>query len=129
MKTLKILIATLVFATGLAIPALNAQADGAPKKQTRARPDRVQQLTAQLDLTADQQAKVKAIIADEQTKLKAITKDDEKRAAKVKAARQETTRQIRATLTPEQQAKFDQSAQKRPEGAKKREGKKEKSED
>jgi Spy/CpxP family protein refolding chaperone len=129
MKALRILLASLVFAAGIAIPALNAQADSAPKKQARARPDRVKQLTTQLNLTADQQAKVKAIVDDEQARLKAITEDDEGRAGKAKAVRQESARQIRATLTPGQQAKFDQPARKRPEGAKKGKGKKEKSED
>ena len=129
MKALKILLASLVLATGFAIPALNAQADSAPKKQAHDRPDRVKQLTEQLNLTADQQTKIKAIVADEQAKLKAIAKDAEGRADKVKAVRQESTKQIRATLTPEQQAKFDQPAKKRPEGAKKGKGKKEKPED
>jgi Spy/CpxP family protein refolding chaperone len=126
MKALKILLASLVLATGFAIPALNAQAEGTPKKQAAARPDRVQQLTEQLDLTADQQTKIKAIVADEQAKIRAIPKDAEGRADKIKAARQGATEQIRATLTPEQQAKFDELAKKRAESAKKGKGKKEK---
>jgi Spy/CpxP family protein refolding chaperone len=127
MKALKIILASLVLATGFAIPALNAQADGAPKKQAHPRPDRVKQLTEQLDLNADQQAKVKAIVADEQARIKAIARDAEGRADKVRAARQETTKQIRAALTPEQQAKFDDLAKKRAEGAKKARDKKAKS--
>ena len=83
------------------------------------RGDRLKMLTEKLDLTADQQAKVKAILDDSRKQMQAARKDD----ATAKAEKQEkgmeimvnANKQIRAVLTPEQQAKFDKMLERRRE--------------
>jgi Spy/CpxP family protein refolding chaperone len=53
----------------------------------------MQKLTSELNLSADQQSKIKAIMMDNR--------------AKMKQERDNVRQQVRATLTPEQQTKFD----------------------
>lgn len=76
------------------------------------RGDRLKQLTEKLNLTADQQTKVKAILDDSRKQLQAARKEDTTaRAEKQEKAMEvmlNTNKQIRAVLTPEQQTKFDQ---------------------
>jgi Spy/CpxP family protein refolding chaperone len=82
-------------------------------------------LTETLKLTDDQQAKIKPILADETAKIHATkgkksdaastaSADDAK--AKTKAIREDSNKQIRALLTPDQQKIFDGSKK---EGGKK----------
>jgi hypothetical protein len=69
------------------------------------------ELTAKLSLTADQQKTVGAIIADCDGQLKALREDDsiarEDKRAKMKTIVETARGQIRAALTPAQQAIFD----------------------
>ncbi len=67
----------------------------------------------QLNLTADQKAKVKSLLKDESAQLKAVKKDhslskDDKNA-KTKEIQDNTLKQARSLLTPDQLAKFDQA--------------------
>src|ERR1700733_11329480 len=68
-------------------------------------------LTTSLNLTADQQAKIKPILTDESAKIHAAKKsstgsaDDSK--AKNKVIRDDANQQIRALLTPDQRTIFD----------------------
>ena len=68
-------------------------------------------LTTQLNLTADEQAKIRPILEDEHGKIRAVrkdstlSKDDQK--SKDKGIRDQANQQIRALLTPDQQQTFD----------------------
>ena len=73
--------------------------------------ERLKRMTADLNLTADQQAKIKTIMESEKTKMDALRDDtsvegDAKRE-KAMGIRKDTNSQIRAVLTADQQAKFD----------------------
>jgi Spy/CpxP family protein refolding chaperone len=73
--------------------------------------ERLKRLTTELNLTADQQAKVKTIVESEKTKMDALRDDtsvegDAKRE-KAMAIRKDSQDAIRAALTADQQAKFD----------------------
>jgi len=69
------------------------------------------ELTAKLSLTADEQKSVGAVIADTDGQLKALREDDsiakEDKRAKMKTITETARGQIRALLTPAQQAIFD----------------------
>ena len=69
---------------------------------------RLEQLDKNLQLTADQKEQIKAIWAKEATAAKAGEGKD--RRAALKATRD----QVRAVLTPDQQAKFDKMTDQRP---------------
>jgi Spy/CpxP family protein refolding chaperone len=68
-------------------------------------------LTAKLSLTPDQQAKIGAILKSDHEQMRSIREDDslapEDKHAQVKALMESTKGQIRALLTPDQQAIFD----------------------
>lgn len=68
------------------------------------RGNRLEHLTKALDLTPDQQAKVKAIFEQAKPQLQAARQDAKQ---KVQAIRENVQSQIRPILTPEQQQKFD----------------------
>ena len=73
--------------------------------------ERLKRMTADLNLTADQQAKIKTILESEKTKMDALRDDtsvegDAKRE-KAMGIRKDTNSAIRAVLTAEQQAKMD----------------------
>ncbi len=65
----------------------------------------IEHLTKSLDLTADQQAKIKPILDAAKPQMKAI---HEEAMAKAKALHDNVMSQVRPLLTPEQQAKADQ---------------------
>jgi|SRR4051812_42335530 Spy/CpxP family protein refolding chaperone len=60
---------------------------------------------AALNLTAEQQKQISAIEADAKTQMAALPKDDKEGKMKI---RTDSQAKIRAILTPEQQAKFDE---------------------
>ncbi len=73
---------------------------------------RLQELSARLDLTADQKTKITAILRQEAADLR-VLKDDSslRRLQRLRRARevnQKAAEQIRALLTPEQQPKYDE---------------------
>jgi periplasmic protein CpxP/Spy len=69
------------------------------------------ELTEKLSLTPDQQTKIGALLKSDHEQMKSIREDDslspEDKHAQVKALMVATKGQIRALLTPEQQAIFD----------------------
>jgi Spy/CpxP family protein refolding chaperone len=70
----------------------------------------LQDLTQRLQLTAEQQREVGAAIDDTRAKWQAL---DTARDAQHEAIRQQFRANIRASLTPEQQVKFDELIKKR----------------
>jgi len=83
----------------------------APATKTPPTPDRVVALmTAKLNLTPDQQAKITPIIADRQQQMQAIRADTSsrpmQRMKKAKAVTEESDKKINAVLTPDQQKQY-----------------------
>jgi periplasmic protein CpxP/Spy len=78
--------------------------------------ERLQHMTKKLDLTADQQTKIKPILEQEQQQVQDVRNDKslskEQRHAKFQDMHKDFSGQIRAVLNPDQQAKFDQMQQK-----------------
>jgi periplasmic protein CpxP/Spy len=72
---------------------------------------RAQMLTQRLNLTEDQQSKVKDIFTAQQKQMQSLMQDSsgphEDKRAKFEQMRSETDSQIRAVLTGDQQQKFD----------------------
>lgn len=79
--------------------------------------DRLNQLTKNFNLTADQQAKIKPILVDSQKKMEDLrndtTGDRQDRRAKMMKIMQDTNTQVRAQLDDKQKAKFDKQGQER----------------
>jgi periplasmic protein CpxP/Spy len=73
--------------------------------------DHVKEMSAKLNLTADQQTKVKAILEDTHQQADALMKDDsmskEDKHAKMKSLHESTHAKVRDVLTDEQKPKFD----------------------
>ncbi len=80
--------------------------------------EKLAKLTKKLDLTADQQAKVKDIVTKERADAKAVWDDA---MAKKKAIRASANDQIKALLTAEQKTKFDAMLEKKGKGGKEEE--------
>jgi Spy/CpxP family protein refolding chaperone len=78
-------------------------APGQPNDDVR-RAQKVQRLTQELNLTAEQQKQLDVIIASVQAQYKAIHKSTD---PQINEARQKGREQIRAILTPEQKPKFE----------------------
>ena len=68
------------------------------------RGDRMEHLTRALDLTPEQQAKIKPIFEQAKPQIQAARQESRQ---KVQAIRENTIAQIRPILTPAQQQKFD----------------------
>lgn len=75
-----------------------------PRRWHHDRGNRVERLTKALDLTPDQQAKVKAIFEQARPQIKAAREEGRQ---KIQAIRENVQAQIRPILTPAQQQKFD----------------------
>ncbi len=73
--------------------------------------DHVKELTTKLNLTADQQAKVKAILQENHQKMETTMKDEslskEDRHAKMMSMHESVHAKVREVLTDEQKPKFD----------------------
>lgn len=73
---------------------------------------RLQHMTQQLNLTADQQTKIKPILEQEQQQMQPLHGDtsmsQQDKWSKMQQIRQGTNDQIKAVLTPDQQTKFAQ---------------------
>jgi Spy/CpxP family protein refolding chaperone len=82
-----------------------AMAAPAQMTETEKRAQKVQRLTQELSLTADQQRQLEAIIASVQAQYKAIHQTTE---PQIDQTRQKGREQIRAILTPEQKPKFEE---------------------
>lgn len=72
--------------------------------------EKVSWMAKELNLTADQQAKLKPIIEDQQRQIEAVWQDaslsDDAKKAKKKEIKQSTNTQIKALLNTEQQDKY-----------------------
>ncbi len=73
--------------------------------------DQLKHLTKKLNLSADQQAKLKPILEDQRTQLEAIHSDStlsrEDRFSKMQTLRQSSDTQIKSVLNEDQQKNFD----------------------
>jgi len=73
--------------------------------------DHVKELSTKLDLTADQQAKVKAILEENHQQMQAMMKDEsmskEDKHAKMESMHNSVHTKVRALLTDAQKTKFD----------------------
>lgn len=98
--------ACLVLATASLVQAQDPAAKDSDWKSRRhhKRGDRMEHLTKALDLTPEQQAKIKPILEQAKPQLKAARQES---MEKVKAIRENMQAQIRPILTPAQQQKFD----------------------
>jgi len=93
------------------------QQSGATQPQgssTAGRPsidDQVQSLAQQLNLSADQQAKVKTALEDQHTQAMTIVQDNsmarEDKIQKIHALRESTISKVRTSLNDDQKKKFD----------------------
>ena len=77
--------------------------------------NRLKMLTEKLNLTDDQQTKIKPLLEDESSQMKAIHSDTsltpQDQRAKMKSVHESTTEKINGVLTPEQQTKWKQMKQ------------------
>jgi Spy/CpxP family protein refolding chaperone len=111
----EILVLAVALAAAVFVPQVNAAQETGPKGEGRrgepaARQERrAQHLAEALGLSADQQAKIKAIHEQERAQVEAIRADQslsrEQKMEKRKALREATVQQVDAILTPEQRPK------------------------
>lgn len=128
MKSLPRLILSLAGCALLATPALRADEPTVPPADKPDRQERrherredlrenLQKMAKELDLTADQQAKIEAIHKQTFEARKAVQDDttlsDEQKKEKMMALRKSTEEQVHALLTPAQQAKAKALREKR----------------
>jgi periplasmic protein CpxP/Spy len=80
---------------------------------------RVEHLTKKLNLSAEQQSKIQGLLKDEQSQMQNLRQDTstskEDRRSKFMEVHKNTDDQIRATLNPDQQKKWDEMQSKREE--------------
>jgi periplasmic protein CpxP/Spy len=90
-----------------------AQGSGEHKQsgQMRSTEDLMQELTTKLNLTADQQSKIKSILDENHQKMQTTMKDEslsrEDKHAKMQEMHDAVHAQVRKVLTDEQKPKFD----------------------
>jgi periplasmic protein CpxP/Spy len=94
------------------------QSGGAMGHHPMITPDqRLQHLTHQLNLTSDQQQKIKPMLEQEQQKLETLRQDtttpQQDKRDQMQQIRQGTNDQIKAVLNPDQQTKFTQLLERR----------------
>ena len=115
MKSIKIIIllAVSMFAVG-AIAQQNPQppqGGGEGRRGPMSVDDQVKNLADKLNLTADQQAKIKPILEDNRSQMQKIMQDDsmsrEDKMAKGRGVREATNGKIRDLLTDDQKKQFD----------------------
>jgi protein CpxP len=114
------LLILLFVAPLLAGVALYAQGQGMGMRGRRGPmsvDDRMKQMTKQLDLSADQQAKIKPILEDQQKQMmdmrNSSTGDRQAMREKMVQMRQNTRNQIRALLNDKQKETYDKLEQQR----------------
>ncbi|MFZ0212578.1 MAG: hypothetical protein WBE20_14690 [Candidatus Acidiferrales bacterium] len=110
-------VASLFFLANVAVGPASAAVpqdgqQGAGHHRGMPTPDeRLQMLTKQLNLTADEQAKIKPILVDEQKKMEDLRDDSslsrQDRFQKMQQIRQDSSTQIRTNLDSDQQKKYD----------------------
>lgn len=104
MKSFKHLILSAVLGAAILTPALQAQEKkgGGRGMNPEAR---VTQIDEAVKLTADQKTKITAILTKARDDMQALAQEE--RRTKGQEIMQNANKEIRALLTPEQQAKFD----------------------
>jgi len=118
---MKVLILLTTLSMVLAVAGVSAWAQMGPEGSPaggqmghgQMSPDqRLQMLTKQLNLTSDQQEKIKPILENESQQMQTLRQDSslsrEDRMSKMQQIRQSTHAQIRSNLTSDQQQKFDE---------------------
>jgi periplasmic protein CpxP/Spy len=116
-------LAVVVTVAALALPALAQYGAGRQAGHPEGRhgrmgvDDRVKHLAKELNLTEDQQTKIKSILEDEHKQLSSLKQDTslspEERRTKFEEIRKNTSQQIRALLNEDQQKKYDELQTKR----------------
>lgn len=110
------LLLTLALAATPALRAADAPADKPEHKREHRPGARMEHMAKELGLTADQEAKWKAISQQEKTALKALREDTsvakEDKRAKAREINQGFANQRRAVLTADQAKKFDEQREK-----------------
>ena len=104
MKSLKVLISVITLGLVAAVSSASA-AEGKGKGQQSPEQQVANLEQAVGSLTADQKSKITAVYANAQQAQRAIPKEERKE--KGAALMQKTRGEVRALLTPDQQAKFD----------------------
>lgn len=130
-STRKTILAVCALAIGFAAPVVHAQEGAQPpaKKEGAARPDRLGQLKAKLELSDAQVEQVKKIYAEEREQMKALREKEgtrEEKAPEMRKIRESVHAKIAAVLTAEQKAKFEEMRKNRPGPGGPKEGKGEK---
>lgn len=73
--------------------------------------EQVKRLSDRLNLTSDQQSKIKPILEDQRTQMEAVRNDSslsrEDRMAKMRTIRQSSTAKVRDTLNDDQKKQYD----------------------
>ncbi len=97
----------------LALAVASAWAQTPPGRPGPMSPDqRLQMMTKQLNLTADQQEKIKPLLENQSQEMQSLRQDSslsrDDRMSKMQEIRQSTNDKIKETLSPEQQQKFEQ---------------------
>jgi|SRR5208282_4714061 len=93
---------------------------GSSHGQPMSADQRLQMMTKQLNLTADQQQKIKPLLESESQQMQTLHQDtslsQEDRMSKMQQIRQSTNEQIKSSLNPDQQQKFDEMMSRRGRG-------------
>lgn len=87
-------------------------ADGHGQRQPMSADQRLQMMTQQLNLGADQQEQIKPILENESQQMQALRSDtalsQQDRMSKMQAIRKDTASQIKPILNPDQQTKYQE---------------------
>ncbi len=126
-RKFSIAVLPLAFAAGLMVvgqtshalqtapAAQEHSAMGGPAMRAMTPESRLKMLTEKLNLTVDQQAKLKPILEDQSTQMKALHDDTSlapaDKQAKMKELHESSTEKINVVLTPDQQVKWKQMKQ------------------
>jgi hypothetical protein len=96
-------------------PGTTPQSQGAPPAGHPSIDDQVRSLTDQLNLSVDQQAKVKTALEDQHSQAMTVVQDNslarEDKIQKIHALREATISKVRTALNDDQKKKFDQMVQ------------------
>ncbi len=119
----EILVLAVALAAAVFVPNINAAQEKAPKGEGRRDPAAAQaRMAEKLGLSADQQAKIKALHEQERAQGEALRADQtlsrEQKMEKRKALREATVQQVDAILTPEQRTKAQEMRSKMRENRK-----------
>ena len=118
------LIAALALGGLIACSTLVSAQDAPKDAKKGKRGPNIEQLSTQLDLTAEQKPKVKELLDDTAKKTQDLTQED-RRGEKGKAIRDEQSKKMKVILNPEQWTKYQEMNQRGKKGSKKAEKKSE----